>query len=300
VAIKQIPQDCTLFAIPRSAIINVETSELPKKLPKVFEAAFEEEDEDTEPLDPWESLILIMLYEHLQGDASQWKPYLDVLPTTFDTPMFWSESELKELEGTVLTLDKVGKQESDNKLRSRIIPVVMHNAPIFYPAGSDQLSEAELLRLAHRMGSTIMAYAFDLDNKEDDSEEEEDGWVVDTDAQTMLGMVPMADILNANADFNVSYVAGELYRYLLTDLLKAHVNHGDSLEVTSLRSDVKAGTEILNYYGAMPSSEVLRRYGYVTPEYRRYDEVEISRNAVAMALGTATGLSASDMTVMVS
>ena len=54
------------------------------------------------------------------------------------------------------------------------------------------------------MGSTIMAYAFDLDNEEEEAEEDEDGWVVDKDAQKMMGMVPMADVLNANADFNVS------------------------------------------------------------------------------------------------
>lgn len=201
---QDIPQDCTLFTIPRSAIINVETSELPKKLPKAFEAAFEEEDEDNEPLDPWESLILIMVYEHLQGDASRWSPYLDVLPTTFDTPMFWSDAELKELKGTVLTEDKIGKRASDDKLRSRVVPLVSQNPSIFYPSGKNQLGENDLLSLAHRMGSTIMAYAFDLDNEEDDAEEDEDGWVVDRDAQKVLGMVPMADILNANADFNVS------------------------------------------------------------------------------------------------
>jgi SET domain-containing protein 6 len=145
-----------------------------------------------------------MVYEHLQGDASYWKPYLDVLPTTFDTPMFWSEAELSELKGTVLTETKIGRQAADDKLRSRVVPVVMHNPSIFYPAGTSQLSEDELLHLAHRMGSTIMAYAFDLDDEEDDAEDEEDGWVVDKDAQKVMGMVPMADILNANADFNVS------------------------------------------------------------------------------------------------
>jgi SET domain-containing protein 6 len=72
------------------------------------------------------------------------------------------------------------------------------------------------------------------------------------------------------------------------------------LEVTSLRSDTKAGDEILNYYGAMPTSEVLRRYGYATPAYSRYDEVEIPRSAVVQALATATGLSSSDLTNMVS
>ena len=146
---------------------------------------------------------MVMIYEHLQGEKSQWKPYLDILPTSFDTPMFWSEAELKELEGTVLT-HKIGKQSSDAKLLSRVVPVVMQNSSIFYPEGSSQLSETKVLSLAHQMGSTVMAYAFDLENEEDDVEEEEDGWVVDKDAQRMLGMVPMADILNANADFNVS------------------------------------------------------------------------------------------------
>lgn len=200
-----IPEDCTLFTIPRSAIINVETSQLPKHLSKVFEAAFDEADEDTEPLDPWESLILIMVYEFLQGDASQWKPYLDVLPTTFDTPMFWNESELKELQGTVLSQEKIGRQASDDKLRTRIVPVVMQNAEVFYPTGHNQLNENDLLKLAHQMGSTIMAYAFDLDNDEEEDEMDEEGWVIDRDAQKMLGMVPMADILNANADFNVRF-----------------------------------------------------------------------------------------------
>ena len=63
---------------------------------------------------------------------------------------------------------------------------------------------------------------------------------------------------------------------------------------------MKAGTEILNYYGAMPSADVLRRYGYVTPEYRRYDDVEIPRDDVMKALAIATGLSHSDLTAMVS
>jgi len=56
----------------------------------------------------------------------------------------------------------------------------------------------------------------------------------------------------------------------------------------------------LNYYGAMPTSEVLRRYGYVTPEYHRYDEVEIPRDAVAKALDKATGLPLATLVEIVS
>ncbi|KAH7402887.1 SET domain-containing protein RMS1 [Pyrenochaeta sp. MPI-SDFR-AT-0127] len=266
IAIKDIPEDTTLFTIPRNAIINVQTSELAQKIPNVFDGSLDEDDEDVEPLDSWGSLILVMLFEYLQGEGSRWKPYIDVLPSTFDTPIFWSGSELKELEGSCLTAEKIGKQESDDMLRSRILPIVLQNPTVFYPKGARQLTEDELLHLAHRMGSTIMAYAFDLDNDNEQLDDEEEGWVEDREGQTMLGMVPMADILNANADFN------------------AHVNHGENLEVTSLRADTHAGTEILNYYGPLPSSELLRRYGYVTPEHRRYDVAEISWTLIRSTL----------------
>lgn len=181
----------------------MQTSELVNKLPNVFDGPSDDEDEDAEPLDSWGSLILVMLYEYLQGDKSRWKPYFNVLPHVFDTPIFWTEAELKELEGTCLTPEKIGKDESDEMLRSRILPVVLQNPDVFYLDGAAQLAEDELLRLAHRMGSTIMAYAFDLDNENEESDDEDEGWVEDREGKTLLGMVPMADILNANADFNV-------------------------------------------------------------------------------------------------
>ena len=234
------------------------TSQLPSKLPKVFDTLTDgEADDENEPLDSWTSLILVMIYEYLQGDASRWKPYMDVLPTTFDTPIFWSDSEIKELQNTCLSTEKIGKQQSDEMLRSQVVPVVQQNPKVFYPDGARESGEEELLALAHRMGSTIMSYAFDLANEHEEEDEEEDGWVEDREGTTPLGMVPMADILNANAEFN------------------AHVNHGDSLEVTSLRSTLPAGSEVLNYYGPLPTSELLRRYGYVTPEHHRYDVVEL-------------------------
>lgn len=144
-----------------------------------------------------------MLREYLQGENSYWKPYIDILPTVFDTPIFWTEGELEELKGTVLTSEKIGKDESDAMLRTRIIPVIIQNPTAFYPSGAVPLSEDDLLALAHRVGSTIMSYAFDLDDEKEEADNEEEGWVEDREGLTMLGMVPMADVLNANADFNV-------------------------------------------------------------------------------------------------
>lgn len=190
-----------LFTIPRALILCVDTSELCKKLPAVFDDS--SIDEDAEPIDSWGRLILIMLYEYLQGNNSKWKPYFDILPETFDTPIFWSHAELEELKGTCLTTEKIGKGESERILKTRILPLVQNNESIFFAYESSNLQEADLLALAHRMGSTIMAYAFDLENEDEKEEEDVDGWVEDREGKTMLGMVPMADLLNADAEFNV-------------------------------------------------------------------------------------------------
>ncbi|KAI1440205.1 SET domain-containing protein [Annulohypoxylon stygium] len=275
VATADIPEDTVLFSIPRTSIINTQTSDLPKRIPQVFETtgledADNEADEDgsetSGPPDNWISLILVMIYEYLQGDKSRWKPYFDVLPTQFETLMYWSEQDLQELQASAM-VGKIGKDEADEMFRARVLPVVEEHADVFYPEGSRKLSEQELLNLSHQMGSTIMSYAFDLENDDEEGDpENDDEWVEDKEGTLMMGMVPMADILNADAEFN------------------AHVNHGeDSLTVTTLRP-IPAGTEILNYYGPLGNGELLRRYGYVTSRHARYDVTEISWDLILSVL----------------
>ncbi|PNY28969.1 Ribosomal lysine N-methyltransferase 4 [Tolypocladium capitatum] len=260
VATRDIAADATLFTIPRRAIVNVHTSKLCEHLPHLFESQGDGDDE--QGLDSWGALILILMYEHLQGESSAWKPYLDVLPETFDTPMFWSDDELSNLQGGALQ-QRIGKADAEGMFRAKLLPAIRSNPGVFHSSG--HYSDEHLIQLAHRMGSTIMAYAFDLESDADD-EDDEDGWVEDHEGKSLMGMVPMADILNADAEFN------------------AHVNHGDdSLTVTSLRP-IKAGEEILNYYGPHPNSELLRRYGYVTEKHSRYDVVEIPWRVVEDAL----------------
>ncbi|KAG6032667.1 hypothetical protein E4U41_007177 [Claviceps citrina] len=279
VATRDIPADTTLFTIPRRAIISAETSGLRDQLPGLFESQGDEDDQQA--LDSWSSLILILVYEYLLGDQSKWKPYLDILPDTFDTPMFWSNEELSQLQASA-TRRKIGKADAEDMFRRRLVPVIRRNAAVFCSSG--EYSDEGLIQLAHRMGSTIMAYAFDLEDddqekegKEEDGDgdddDESDGWVEDREGKLMMGMVAMADMLNADAEFN------------------AHVNHGeDELTVTTLR-DIKSGDEILNFYGPHPNSELLRRYGYVTEKHSRYDVVEIPWKVVNASLMTEMGIS---------
>ncbi|KAB5531386.1 hypothetical protein GE09DRAFT_1064101 [Coniochaeta sp. 2T2.1] len=279
VATADIEPETVLFTIPRKSIICTANSALPSQLPDVFAPPEEQGDasgsaDDESPSsasqDSWTRLILVMMYEYFQSPRSSWQPYLDILPSTFNTPMFWSADELAELQASSV-VSRIGAAEAENMIAAKIIPVVRGNEAVFFPSGGAP-SDEELMNLAGRIGSTIMAYAFDLEKDEDEEGgDEEDEWVEDREGKTELGMVPMADVLNADADFN------------------AHINHEtDALTAVSLRR-IRAGEEILNYYGPLPNGELLRRYGYVTAAHRRWDVVELSWSLVEAALMEVLG-----------
>ncbi|KAL9997935.1 putative methyltransferase transcription regulator SET family [Helianthus debilis subsp. tardiflorus] len=62
----------------------------------VCSAMFEEGEVDDRFL-----IILFLTFESIRKNSS-WKPYLDMLPTTFGNPLWFSEDELSELRGTTL------------------------------------------------------------------------------------------------------------------------------------------------------------------------------------------------------
>ena len=121
--------------------------------------------------------------------------------------MFWSSEELAELQGSAV-IYKIGRKDGEEAWKLTIIPFMLRNSTLFPVA-----DEAQLFELAHMAGSLIMAYAFDLGRNEDEEEEgDEDGFVEDDEDDPAKGMIPFADMLNANADrnnvrtvFNTSY-----------------------------------------------------------------------------------------------
>lgn len=193
-----IPQGEELFSIPRSLILTVQNSELKTLL-----------EQDVEALGPWLSLMLVMLYEYLQVSKSRWAPYFRVLPTRFDTLMFWSPAELNELQASAI-VEKIGKEDAEESILQSIAPIVRSNPSLFPPINGlasyeDDAGTAALLELAHMMGSLIMAYAFDIEKAEDDEEPEnpDDSYMTDDEEEQLpKGMVPLADLLNADADRN--------------------------------------------------------------------------------------------------
>jgi hypothetical protein len=79
VATRDLPPSHTLFRVPANAVLSSQKTTIAKEI-------------SSGGLTGWNALIVAITYE--------WKPYLDALPETLDTPLFWSEAELALLEGT--------------------------------------------------------------------------------------------------------------------------------------------------------------------------------------------------------
>ncbi|KAF3403658.1 Ribosomal lysine N-methyltransferase 4 [Penicillium rolfsii] len=265
VARTNIPEGEELFSIPRNLILAVQNSELKNLL-----------GQDVDALGPWLSLMLVMLYEYLQGGNSRWAAYFRVLPTRFDTLMFWSPTELHELQASAI-VDKIGKQGADESILQSIVPIVRANPGLFPPAHGVASYEgdagaAALLELAHVMGSLIMAYAFDIEKsetEEDDVDENDESYMTDDeDEQLPKGMVPLADLLNADADRN-----------------NARLFQEEECLVMKAIKPIQEGEEIFNDYGEIPRADLLRRYGYVTDNYAQYDVIELPLRDICQAAG---------------
>jgi len=111
VAISPIDEDEVVFSIHPNLRLSSDTSNLKTLLPG-----------DTfTKLETWPALILTMMYE--SRSASPWRPYFDVLPSTFDSLMFWDDAELKELQGSAV-VDKIGRQEAEALYRHTLLPVI--------------------------------------------------------------------------------------------------------------------------------------------------------------------------------
>ncbi|GAA6018787.1 hypothetical protein JCM8202_002231 [Rhodotorula sphaerocarpa] len=259
VALQDIEPDTVLFSIPRPILLTTSTSALPSLLPA----------EEWAELAGWTPLILSMMYEYLQ--TTTWKPYFALLPTQFDSLMFWSDEELAELQGSTV-LSKIGRDEADQAFVETVKPLVEKHANVF---GDPKDYSAELF---HRMGSLVLSRSFHVDSKpENDDEEKEDEDSDDEEEEREdvadVAMVPFADILNAKSGADNARLF-----YEPTTLNMMSTSH------------IPAGAQIYNTYADPPNSDLLRRYGHVD-EVNDSDLVEVGLETVVDLVGEARGMS---------
>ena len=195
VALEDIQEDEELFSIAPSDVLTIQNSSLQRLKPDMLER-----------LDAWNSLILVMIYEDGQGKDSAWWQYLAILPSEFDTLIYWSPSELSELQGSAV-LDKIGKDDADSSFKKLLLPILQEHSQLFghhaQTFGSLNAVPA-VLEIAHRMATLIMAYGFDLvaEPPSDEDEEEEPEGSSQSAYELNKGMIPLADLFNADGDLN--------------------------------------------------------------------------------------------------
>ncbi|KAF9097387.1 hypothetical protein BGX29_008096 [Mortierella sp. GBA35] len=231
VAVADINKDEELFSIPRPLLLSPETSELAQKL-------------DLTTLEGWNPLMMCMIYEYGRGTESLWKPYFDILPAEFSTPMFWSVEELKELAGTGV-IDKIGREEAEAIFKEKLWPQISAHPELF---PTDMQDEAGFLKVFHRMGSLIMAYAFHdtLPDKDEDEDMDSDDEDEEEEEKVNVSMVPMADMLNHKTGHNNARLFHEK----------------DCLRMVAIKP-IKNGQQIYNTYGELCNADLLRKYGFV-------------------------------------
>ncbi|EPB82303.1 hypothetical protein HMPREF1544_10943 [Mucor circinelloides 1006PhL] len=260
IATNDIKEGELLFSLPRSILLSPFTTSL---------SQIEGLKDDLAALNGWTPLIITLMYES-QKEDSFWKPYFDVLPRQFSTPMFWEEADLEELQGTDI-VSKLGKSEAEETFENEIKPIIEK-----YPNIFDK--DIHNLELFHTCGSLIMAYSFndelqktkkrsndnekedndqeehdedDEDNEDDEDDEEEE------EEQDVITMVPMADMLNHRTGFNNARLFHE----------------ADSLQMKAIKA-IKQGEQIYNTYGDLCNADLLRKYGF-TDEKNEFDLVEL-------------------------
>ncbi|KAH7321450.1 putative ribosomal N-lysine methyltransferase 4 [Rhexocercosporidium sp. MPI-PUGE-AT-0058] len=257
VALADIEEDEVLFSIPRSAVLNTTTalnSSDISTIPAILE------------MPSWLALTAIILAEGQRPD-SKWAPYLALLPRELDSLVFWSEAELQELQASTV-VQKIGRAAAEVMFSQHISPLKLENGSV---------------EMCHRVASIIMAYAFDIpekasqDGPENERAEEGDDLVSDDgeDEKTILSMIPLADMLNADAARNNARLCCD----------------NEDLEMRSIKQ-ISRGDEIFNDYGQLPQSDLLRRYGYTTDNYASYDVAEVSTQSILSSLAKEQQLSA--------
>jgi N-lysine methyltransferase SETD6 len=131
----------------------------------------------------------------LVSNINQRRTDVDVLPTTFGTPMFWNEKELIELKGTEVS-SRIGKAKSEGQYNTILLPIIKANSSLF------DLEKCGLDAF-HRMGSLVLAYSFGRSgHPHEEEEEEDDADEIDEEEKNDIAMVPLADMLNANPQLN--------------------------------------------------------------------------------------------------
>eukprot|EP01104_Vermistella_antarctica_P006193 TRINITY_DN16911_c0_g1_i1.p1 TRINITY_DN16911_c0_g1~~TRINITY_DN16911_c0_g1_i1.p1 ORF type:complete len:476 (+),score=59.73 TRINITY_DN16911_c0_g1_i1:178-1605(+) len=188
---------------------------------------------DEHPQTPTHEQMMQLLFERAQGDKGSWSPYIDILPTTFNTTAYFSDAEMEQLQASPVRSFATRRNENLEMQYDRVIGPLMS---VLDP--SDYTMEG--FKWA---ASIIWSRAFSIP-------------ALSTSDRTSIGaLVPMLDLFNAPP---VGHGGPPMVRV---------VRDNDASLRYVANMDIPEGTEIEVRYGAlnkpMPNGLLLMDYGYI-------------------------------------
>lgn len=233
------------------------------------------------------------------------------MPSTFDTPMFWTQQEVEELAGTDV-MDKIGHEDAERDYHECVLPYVQQYPEVFVGATGEEatakIAQFYSLPMYHRMGSSILSRSFhvkrDLKHAEADdadihsmpaevSVQRDIPGEVEGDDEVDESLGTVAEDEDEDEEGEEEEEDDEDVRDIsmvpMADMLNARFGSENTRlfykrEVLEMRCTkvVEAGEQMLNTYGNPPNSDLLRRYGFVD-EPNRGDLVELPAELVVDA-----------------
>ncbi|GAX84660.1 hypothetical protein CEUSTIGMA_g12081.t1 [Chlamydomonas eustigma] len=247
-ACQHIKEGEVVVEVPDDAVLMAENSSMAARL-EDWGLCKPAED----PILEVQGLIIAVMHERKLGKKSKWNAYLSFLPEDMShIPMFWEDEDLEELRGTA-ALDKmegIVQQPSDAPTRVKELwaeiaePFISENPDIELPTGAEGLS------LYKWATAVVSSYSFMLGDDH------------------YQAMVPIWDALNH-----------------VTDAKNVRLHHNERRGVLQMiaTQDILVGEEVVNDYGSLSNSELLRAYGFV-------ERRSLGRNVVPSIVAEETPL----------
>ncbi|CAN6208928.1 unnamed protein product [Urochloa humidicola] len=231
-------------------------------------------------------LVMLFLMAERRRPGSLWKPYLDMLPSTFGSSLWFSEEELAELEGTTLYRATVIQRKSlqssfDEKVKG-IVEELLHvdesasSTEVLFEdflwANSIFWTRALNIPLPHSYvfpgscgdqqtrtnddacGSSLPAHQ-ETDITAKDSSADENSKSSNTESIWVEGLIPGIDFCNHNVK--------ALATWEVDSVGNATGVPASMYLMLADKSSVEAGAEIYINYGNKGNEELLYLYGFV-------------------------------------
>lgn len=242
VATAPIPKGAPLFEIPRSMMMSTVTARKSKELQPLL----------ADPLiarTPPLCLALHLLSEKLnRGPASQWSPYINILPAKFDIPLYWQLSHFRALRDSI----------SGSTYRLSL-GLVLNTA----------LQYCHVFNILHASTAKKQRPAFPL---------ERFTWKnfiwATSSVLTRQNEIPAEPSVSPKTNELVLIPLWDMSNHDVGEMTSFYNFETQSLQCSALR-DFQVGEQVFMFYGPRPNSQLLLYSGFVLPD-NPHDSLAIS------------------------